>query len=329
MLEARKLRTRIASFRPLVVLVLLLCWSGTAVTQELPAGTGRIVVPYPAGPLDVTARLLAEGFGNDLGRTFIVENKSGANGNLGAEAVAQSTPDAMTLLAITDTILTANPVLYGSVPFDSFKSFDPISVIGSNAVILAVHKSVPARSLPELVALMKTKGLNFSTGGTGSPSDIAYAYFAMRAGVKGTTVAYHGGAPAALAIATDEVDAGIVSPAALKPFLQQGDAVAIAVLDTRRIGAFASVPTAAEAGIPDLVVRYYSMLLAPAGSPAAVVELINRSVRKTFAQSSAASVLEALGLDPDVSSPNDASDILHAQTKQWSEVINASGMKLK
>jgi tripartite-type tricarboxylate transporter receptor subunit TctC len=277
----------------------------------------------------VTARLLAQGLKDDLGRTFIIENKPGANGNLGAQAAAQSAPDGMTLLSITDTILTANPSLYQSVPFDAAKDFDPISVIGSNAVVLAVHKSVPAKNLAELVALMKTRELNFSTAGSGSPSDLAFAYFATRAGVKGTAVAYRGGAPAARAIATSEVHAGIVSPAALKAFIQSGDVLPLAVLDTRRIGAFDSVPTAAESGISDLVVRYYSVLLAPAGTPPALIERFNRSIRKTFAQPATVSILDGLGLDPDVSSPKEAGDVLRKQTERWSEVIRTTGIRLQ
>jgi tripartite-type tricarboxylate transporter receptor subunit TctC len=314
----------------LLLLTLAVLWSSAAATQELPSGTGRIIVPYPpGGPLDITARLLVQGFKDDLDRTFIIENRAGGNGNVGAQAVAQAAPDGMTLLAITDTILTANPSLYESVPFDPSNSFQPISVIGSNAVVLAVHKSVPARSLPELVALMKTKDLSFSTAGNGSPAHLAYAYFAARAGVKGTVIPYRGGAPAARAIATNEVHAGIVSPAALRPFLEQGDAVAIAVLDTRRINAFASVPTAAEGGISDLVVRYYSMLLAPTGTPEPLIQRFNRSIRKTFEQGTTVSTLNALGLEPDVSSPKEARDVLRNQTQTWSEVIRSSGIKLQ
>jgi tripartite-type tricarboxylate transporter receptor subunit TctC len=321
---------RLLRFQFLVVVALAACWSAAAAAQELPSGTGRIIVPYPAGgPLDTTARLLAEGLKDDLGRTFIVENKPGANGTLGAQAAAHSAPDGMTLLAITDTILTANPSLYRSVQFDPVKDFDPISVIGSNAVVLAVHKSVPAKSLAELVALMKMQNLNFSTAGNGSPSHLAYAYFAMRAGVKGTPVAYRGGAPAARAVGANEVHAGIVSPAALKPFIQKGDVVPLAVLDTHRIGAFKSVPTAAEGGIPDLVVRYYSMQLAPAGTPPALIERFNRSIRKTFAQPANASILDGLGLDPDVSSPKEAAGVLRKQTQRWSEVIRTAGIKLQ
>lgn len=316
--------------RSLISFAFLVWLAGTTTAQELPAGNARIVVPYPpGGPLDVTARLVAQGFKDDLGRTFIIENRSGANGNIGAGAVAQSAPDGLTLLAITDTILTANPALYASVPFDAFKDFDPISVAGSNAVVLAVHKSVPARSLGEFIEYMKTKTLNFSSGGNGSPGHLAYEYFSVRTGAKGAHVAYRGGVPAAQAIATNEVDAGIVSLSALQPFLIQGDAVALAVLDNQRIKAIPSVPTAAESGIANLVVRYYSMLLAPAGTPVALIEKFNRSIRSTFALPSTMSVLDASGLDPNVSTPQEARDVLKEQTQRWSEVIRISGMRLQ
>jgi tripartite-type tricarboxylate transporter receptor subunit TctC len=267
---ARKPR-RLLPFRPLTLFILTVCLAATAAAQELPPGNARIVVPYPAGgPLDVAARLVAQGFKEDLGHPFIIENKSGANGNLGAGAVAQSPADGLTLLAITDTILTANPSLYASVPFDATKDFAPISVMGSNAVVLAVHKSSPARTMAEFIALMKTKNLNFSSGGNGSPGHLAYEYFAARTGVKGTHVAYRGGAPAAQAVGTNEVDAGIVSLSALRPFIEKGDAVALAVLDDRRINAIPAVPTSVESGYPNLVVRYYNVLLAPTGTPAGV-----------------------------------------------------------
>jgi tripartite-type tricarboxylate transporter receptor subunit TctC len=313
------------------VLLALAAWLASPATgQELPAGTAKIIVPYPAGgPLDVTARLVAQGFKDDLGRTFIIENRSGANGNIGAGAVAQSAPDGLTLLAITDTILTANPALYASVPFDAFKDFDPISVAGSNAVVLAVHKSVPAKNIVEFIEHMKTKNLNFSSGGNGSPGHLAYEYFAVRTGVKGTHVAYRGGAPAARAIATHEVDAGIVSLSALQPFLTQGDAVALAVLDTQRIKAIPSVPTAAESGVANLIVRYYSMLLAPAGTPVALIDRFNRSIRNTFSLPATLSVLDASGLDPNVSTPQEARDVLKEQTQRWNEVIRISGMRLQ
>jgi len=317
-------------FRALVLLMLAAGWAGAAMAQELPAGTAKVVVPYPpGGPLDVTARLVAQGFKDDFGRPFIIENKSGANGNLAAGAVAQAAPDGLTVIAITDTILTANPSLYPSVPFDALKNFDPISVMGSNAVVLAVHKSVPAKDIREFIELMKTRNLNFSSGGNGSPGHLAYEYFAARTKVKGTHVAYRGGVPAAQAIAANEVDAGIVSLSALQPFLQKGDVVALAVLDDKRIKAIPSVPTAAEGGIPDLIVRYYSMLLAPAGTPPALIDKFNRSLRNTFTLPRTLSVLDAQGLDPDVSSPQEARDVLKTQTKRWSDVIRISSMRLQ
>jgi len=272
---------------------------------------------------------VAQGFKEDLGHPFIIENRSGANGNLGAGAVAQAPADGLTLLAITDTILTANPSLYASVPFDAAKDFAPISLMGSNAVVLAVHKSSPARTMAEFIALMKTKNLNFSSGGNGSPGHLAYEYFAARTGVKGTHVAYRGGAPAAQAVGTNEVDAGIVSLSALRPFIEKGDAIALAVLDDRRIKAIPNVPTSVESGYPNLVVRYYNVLLAPTGTPAALIERFNRSLSKTFAQQATLSVLDAQGLDPDVSSPQDARNVLKTQTERWSEVIRITGMRLQ
>jgi tripartite-type tricarboxylate transporter receptor subunit TctC len=327
--------SRCAQSRPLlwgslIVLTLTVSAVASALAQELPSGTARIIVPYPpGGPLDVTARLVAQGLRDDLGKNFIIENKSGANGNLGAGAAVQSAPDGLTLLAITDTILTANPALYPSVPFDPFKDFAPISVIGSNAVVLGVHKSLPVKTIGEFVDYMKTHNTTFSSGGNGSPGHLAYESFALRAGVKGTHVAYRGGAPAAQAIGSHEVDAGIVSPSALRSFIAQGTVVPLAVLDTKRIGSLPSVPTAAEGGISNLIVRYYSLLLAPAGTPAALIEKFNHSVRDTFARPATLSVLGAAGLEPTVSTPAEATEILKEQTARWKEVIQASGMRMQ
>jgi tripartite-type tricarboxylate transporter receptor subunit TctC len=181
----------------------------------------------------------------------------------------------------------------------------------------------------EFVSYMRTKEVTFSSGGNGSPGHLAYEYFAVRAGAKGIHVAYRGGAPAAQAIAGHEVDAGIVSPSALMPFITQGTVKPLAVLDDKRIKSLSSVPTAAEGGIPDLIVRYYSILLAPAGTPAGLIEKFNRSVRDTFALPATLSVLEAAGLEPTLSSPEEATKILKEQTKRWGDVIRASGMHLQ
>jgi tripartite-type tricarboxylate transporter receptor subunit TctC len=301
-----------------------------AATTTYPDGVTKIIVAFPpGGPLDAAARFLAEGLHNNLGRNFIVENRPGAAGNVGTAVVAAAAPDGRTLLAGLDATFTVNPHVYTKMPFDPDRSFEPIARMGAVPLALAVNASkIPARRLQDLIAYSQTHAVTFSSAGNGSPGHLALEYLRYKTTLKGIHVPYRGNAPASTALLAGEVDAAFIAVSGVLPHIQTGALVALAVSTPTRIALLPNVPTAAEAGVPDFAAVFANVLMAPAGTPPALIKILNEQTQKIFAAPEAKTRLAALGLEDIVGTPEGLRQWIHAESARWGAVVKATGMKL-
>ncbi len=264
--------------------VALLCSTCTlqAQAQKWPEKPVRIVNPTQAGgPSDIMARSLAQKFTETFGYSFIVDNRPGANGIIGVDLVAKASPDGYTLLAGTNGQLIANTAVFPKLPFDSIRDFAPITIVVSSPFVLVVHAAIPAKSVPELVALAKTRhGMSYSSFGPASIAHFGMELVMLRTGMRLTHVPYKGGAPSAAALVAGEVNASLDSVQNQLQFIRSNRVRALALANSARLKVMPDVPTMAESGVTGAEIGGWYALLAPAGTPKSVVtRLYDESVK--------------------------------------------------
>ena len=264
-------------YRFLLSFVLALV-TGLSLAQEFPSQAIRIVIPYaPGGGSDILARPIAPDMAQRLKQTVVIENKSGAGGNIGTQLVAQARPDGYTLLMANNSQVI-NPFIYAKPGYDMAADFAPITLVGTSPVIVVVHKAVPATSIREFIALaQKNPGkLNFGSPGVGTPGHLASLLFNKQAGINLVHVAYKGSGPTTLALLQKEIDVFFATPAAVDAHIKSGEFRALAVSSRERFSAYPNVPTVAESGIPSLAdyrMDIWWGLLAPARTDPAVLDI--------------------------------------------------------
>src|SRR5262245_52056962 len=248
---------------------LLALLAATSAAADYPTRPVSIVVAFtPGGPSDVLSRIVGKKLEQLLGQPFIIENRPGAGGNIAAEAVARATADGHTLLMGNNSILATNASLYKKVNYDAEKDFEPISLVGSQANILVVHPSVPARSLAELIALAKASPgkLNFASSGYGAAAHLAGELFKTEAKVDIVHVAYKGAAPALQDVIAGHVQMMFATAASVVGHIKSGSVKALAVTTPQRTAVLPELPTVAESGIPGFDATTWHGLVAPAGT---------------------------------------------------------------
>ena len=313
-------------------LVAILCLTAApAFAQPYPAKPVRIVVPFPpGGPTDVVGRFVATKLGEALGQHFVVENRAGAGGTVGSEAVSQAPADGYTLLYGSTSTLAMAPSLYRNLGYDPRKSFAPISLVSTGPLLIAVNAGVPAATLAQLIALAKERAgsLNYASAGYATPPHLAGEMFKTLAGVDLTHVPYKGGAPALQAVAAGEVQVLFEGMVTLLPLIKAGRLRALAITGNARDAALPDVPTVAEAGLPAFQVAFWSGLAAPAGTPADVVNALNAALRNALATTDARETLTRFGLVPSGSTPAEFARFIETEIARWEKVIQASGAKV-
>src|SRR5215208_993737 len=301
--------------------------------QTYPSNVVKLVVPFPGGwPLDFVARLLAEKLSASLKQPFIIDNRPGAAGNIGTEAVAKAAPDGHTLLLVLDTPLTVNPAVYKKLPFDPERDFSPISIVVAFSQMLVVHPSLPASSLADFVAYAKKREQPMifgSGGGSGSPGQLTMEYLRMRAGFSATHVPYRGNAQVVTDLISGQVPAGFVAAPGVLQHVKEGRLRALAVSSAQRTELAPDVPTVIEAGYPDFDVAFYQVLLAPAGVPDSVRTILEREVQQALRSSDFREKLRVQGLTPIGSTGAEARGRLRAIAERWSEVVKAADIKVE
>jgi tripartite-type tricarboxylate transporter receptor subunit TctC len=311
-----------------IVLSLAALLSGLAAAQgPYPNKPVKVVVSTVPGPLDAFARIIGEKLSSSLHQPFVIENKAGAGGNIAADYVKSQPADGYTLLFAIDTTFTVNPPLYkGKVPFDPVRDFVAISVPVTYGQMLTVNPTVPVKNVSELIALSKQKPLTYASGGNGSPSHLVAAYFLSTAGANMTHIPYKGTGQSVIDVLGGRVDSLFAVTNGVLPYVKDSRLKALAVSSAARSALAPDVPTIAELGYPGFDVSFAYALMAPAGTPDEIVQLLSREVAKAMREPD---VIEknrmadyvATGLDPKQSAA-----WLRDNREKWTKVINQAGI---
>lgn len=291
----------------------------------------RIVVPFaPGGNTDSIARVIAERFTQILGQAVVVDNKVGAGGTIAAEFVAKAPADGYTLMMAAMPVMAVLPVI-NKTNFDPLRDFVPISNVGSNPFVMGIHKSVPANNLPEFVAYMrKNPGkFNYASGGSGSVSHLSAALFVKRADLDMTHISYKGGAPAVTDLLGGNVQMYFGNFSELYPHVSGGNIRIIGVSSEKRAAQLPQVATIAESGFPGFKTVTWNGLMAPAGTPPAVVARLADAVREALAAEGTQSKFQQMGVDAIGSSPREFAETLRADIAVWSEAAKAANLKME
>jgi tripartite-type tricarboxylate transporter receptor subunit TctC len=295
-----------------------------------PARPVHLIVPFPAGSSsDIVARLVAQRLGDRLHQTLVVENRPGASGNLGTEAVAHAGPDGYTLGLANTSTLALSPTLMAKPTYDPVKDFAPISMIGASPLVLAAYPGLSARTVQELIALAKAKpgALSFAEAGPATLANLAGVLFAKMANIQLTPVAYHGSEQEVLDIIEGRVDMQFGTIPPTLQLIRQGKLRAIAVTGARRSPALPDVPTIAQSGLPGYEAVLWQAIYAPAGTPAPILTRLNTEVNAALYESEAVEALAKLGVEAEPSTPQQLADRIAADIKKWHEVIVSAGIK--
>lgn len=291
----------------------------------------RMVVPFtPAGPTDILARLLGEGFRERLGAAVIIENRPGAGGNLGTDVVAKSAPDGYTLLLGYMGPLAINPSLYrGTLPYRPLEDFTPISLLVSTALVAVVNPSMPVKNMDQLVRHIKAspKGLTYASGGTGSANHMAGELFRLATGADILHVPYKGIAPATMDVVGGQVGMMFDGLSVAIPQIKAGKLRALAVTSRERAPSLPDVPTMAEAGFKDFDVVAWFGLLAPAGLPAPILARLEKATNEIMRTPEAMARVDKLGMIARPGTSKALAQYLREENARWASVVEASGAR--
>jgi tripartite-type tricarboxylate transporter receptor subunit TctC len=310
-------------------------WSVRAAAQPYPNRPIRIVVPTPAGgPIDIYARTISEKLSANLKTPFVIENRPGAGGNIGAEVVAKAAPDGHTLGFVLGTVLTINPSLYKKLPFDPDNDFRPIAIATTGGNMLVVHPSVPVNSVAEFVAFAKAAAaqkqpISYASGGIGNPGHLAMEHFRLHAGFEAIHVPYRGNAPLVVDLVAGQVKVAFVTSAGTIEHVQAGRLKALGVSRSVRSPLAANVPTIAESGFPGYTVENYSVMLAPAGTPDAIAALLERELVAALKFPDVIERLRAMDAAPAGITGPQLPIRLKADRAEWAKVVAAANMRIE
>jgi tripartite-type tricarboxylate transporter receptor subunit TctC len=313
----------------IVSLAAALVVTGAAFAQTYPDRPVKVIVPFaPAGPTDVIARIVADKLSTNLGKQFYVENRAGAGGNTGTAAVAQSPADGYTLL-VASTGLVVNPSLFAKVPYDPVKDFAPISLVAVSPNVLTVHPSVEAQTIKQLVALIKANPgkYSFAAPGVGSTPHLSGEMFRISQGIDLATVQFTGAGPAIQNTVGGHTPVAVTALPPAAPQIKDGQLRALMVTSEKRVSTLPDVPTVAEAGLSGQEAYTLTGLLAPAGTPKAIVDLIHREVVKIVALPDVQKRLDDLGFQVVANSPAEFAAQIKTEMEKWAKVIRDANIK--
>jgi tripartite-type tricarboxylate transporter receptor subunit TctC len=329
-----KIRIEGSTMKKIKVLVLLLAALSSAagaLAQTYPAKPIRLVVPFPpGGAADLTARTLGQKMGDQLGQPIVIENKPGANGVLGIDTVAKAAPDGYTIVLTDRGSLAVNPSLYAKLPYDPLKDFAYIGIVTDGPYVLVANPKLDVKTPQELVALSKAKPgtLSYASYGVGSMPQLNLEAFNQQMGTDMLHVPYKGAGPAAQAAVAGDVSVTIAAVPAVQGFIKDGRLRALAVGSDKRFAVLPDVPTMKELGAPgDILVPTYFALLAPAGTPPAIVEKLNAEMKKAIADSVVAERLSGAGLLPQGGTPEAMAASLKQDVPRFAELVRKIGIK--
>jgi len=314
------------------MLLCLLVSSGLLLASDTyPTHTVKMIVPFaPGGPTDVIARVIGQKLSERLGKPFIVENRAGAGGNIGMAAAAGAPPDGYTLLVVSSSFVV-NPTLYAKKAYDPYKDFAPITLAAASPNVLVVHPSVPARSVKELVDYFKANPSkrSFASPGVGTTPHLSGELFRLSQGLDLTHVPQNGAGPAITSTVGGHTPVAFTALPPASPHVKQGALRALAVTSSKRSPALPDVPTMAEAGFPNQEADTLQGILAPAGTPKPIIELLHREVVSILALPEVKEKLSGLGFDPVGSTPDEFAARIKNEIERWGKVIKDAGIRVE
>ena len=310
--------------------LLSLVLTAPANAQSYPNKPVRVVVPYPpGGPTDIVARVLFQQVSEATGQQFLVDNRAGAGGNIGAEIVAKSPADGYTLL-IGTTAHAINMSLFKNLSYDVQKDFAPVSLLTQGPLVLVAHPQFPANSIKEVIELAKSKsgGLNFASSGNGQSTHLSAELFNTMAGIKMSHVPYKGSAPALTDVMSGQVDVMFDTTLSAMPFVKAGKLKALGLTSPVRSPAAPDVPTIAESGLPGYEVFAWNGVFVPAGTPKAIIQQLNDQIRKAMLLPQVKDKFSAQGFVASWNSPENFGVFVKNEVDKWSRTVKASGATL-
>jgi len=317
-----------APFTRRLLLAFAAMFCAAAFAQSWPAKPVRLVVPYPpGGTSDILARALAPGLEAAFGQPFVVENKAGATGNLGADFVAKSAPDGHTLLLADIGSLAISPSVFAALPFDPVTDFTPVAMVAYSPHILAVHPSVPASNVGELIAYAKAHPgkLNFAVSGIGGANHLAGIDFAQRTGIKWAYIPYKGGSQAIADLMGGQAQVMFNGMLATYPAVKEGRLKAIAISSAKRFSDAPNLPTVAESGVPGFETGSWQGIVAPARTPPEIVNKLHAAVMKILATPEMKDRLDKAGAEVRSMTPAHFGDFIASEKARWAKVVRESG----
>ena len=312
-----------------VAAVALPALSQPASAQAYPARPVRLIVGFaPGGPTDVFARVIAQKLGENLGKQFYVDNITGGTGNIATGQAAKAAPDGYTILFAFSSFVV-NPTLFDRVPYDPYRDFEPVTLAVSSTTVLSINPSVPAKTVKDLVALIRAGSAkySFATGGTGSQTHLAGEQFRLALGLDLVHVPFNGGGPAIAAVVAGHAPIGFNALTPAVPQIKEGRLRALAVTSKTRSQILPDVPTMTEAGYPDIAGDSWVGVLVPAGTPKEIVALLHREIAKIIALPEMRERLATLGFEPVVSTPEEFASQIRVEIETWGKVIRAANIK--
>ncbi len=309
---------------------LLLCTPGLQAQDNYPSRPIRMIIPFAAGgPTDIVGRIMGAKMGQVLGQQFVVENRNGAGGNIGADVVAKAPPDGYTILMATVSTNAINPGLYTHMPYDPINGFAPIGRVGVTPTLLLVNPSVPAKDVKSLIALLKANPGKYSFGSSGLGSILHLCgeeFKAKAGGLDVVHVPYKGSAPMDTDLMGGQVAWAFDATPTAMPLAKAGKLRAIGAGMAQRLPAMPDLPTLQEQGLPGFECYTWNAFLAPAGTPQPIVEKLNGAVNKALADPAVSSALEKAGINPTPgSTPASTEAFIKAELAKWAPIIKASG----
>jgi len=317
-----------------VVLLIAVLAAGAACAQSgdiaWPNRPVHFIVPFPAGgSTDTVARLVGQLLGARLGQQFVIENRVGASGNLGTEAVARAAPDGYTIGLATTTTHALAPLFYKNLPFEPLKDFAPVSMLGSSPFVMVVPPGLPAKHLGEFIALAKSKpdALSYGSAGAGSLAHLAAALFANMAGVKMVHVPYKASVQSTTDLMTGRLDMQFATVPPTLELLRAGKLRALGIASARRSALLPDVPTIAEAGLSGYEASLWMAVVAPAATPPAIVAHLNREIAAALTSQEGKAAMVNQGVDTETNTPDALAARIREEIGKWREVIRKAEIK--
>lgn len=314
-----------------IIVAAVLALAAAGASAQYPEKPIRIIVPYTAGGTsDILARAIGQQLSESWGQQVLVENRPGANGNIGAALVARSPADGHTVLLADVGALCISASVYTALAYDPARDLEPVVMVSYSPHVLGVHPSIPAHSVRELIDLAKSKPgrLNFATAGVGSAPHLAGIEFARRTGVKWTYIPYRGGSQAVADVVAGHADVLFNGMLATYPHVTGGRLRALAVSSAQRAPAAPDIPTVAESGLPGFETGSWQGVLAPAGTPQAIVDKLNVGIRRILATPELRRQLAEQGTEVRADSPDALREFMQTEIARWAKVVKEVGVRI-